>query len=237
MAGKWRSRRNIANRDDIDAGALRQRRDLYALAIGLFIYNIAGGYVSDQATFASLLPIRLKYPIVLLAAAWAGFFYFWFRFWLISKARPIADYKEDAEWQAGHSETGRTLAAEYVDPTATPDQHKQSTEELAARLIVWNGPIPTLHYKKGKPRIGVSRMLKEKPSPGAHVHLANFGQDVDVPDSKLYLFRRARFIGYWRAIYRERTFSDYTMPHIFACLTVLSGIFHLIVHSCTAGSQ
>lgn len=77
-------RRNIAGREDIASDALRQRRDLYAIAIGLCIYNLAGGYVLTDTTVASIIPVKLAHPWVVLAAAWLGFGYFWWRFWLIS---------------------------------------------------------------------------------------------------------------------------------------------------------
>ena len=115
MAG-GQGRRNIAGREDIAPDALRQRRDLYALAIGLCIYNLAGGYVLTDTTVASIIPVKLSHPWVVLLAAWLGFAYFWWRFWLISEARPFADFHADAMWQAGNSRVGRGLAAEFTGP-------------------------------------------------------------------------------------------------------------------------
>lgn len=83
-------RKNLAMRADIEAGTLRQSRDLYALGIGLTLFNLAGGQLNPDATLATLLPIRLSYPVALLAAAWVGFFYLLWRFWLLSDLPPCA---------------------------------------------------------------------------------------------------------------------------------------------------
>lgn len=228
MSTRVPGRRNIASREDIPADALRQRRDLYALAIALLVYSLAGGYIVEQVTLGALLPFRLKHPWVLLVAAWVGFFYFWLRFWLVSEARPFHDFAEDARWQAGHSRSGRTLAAKCTIAT-TEYGHKRAAGENAAQLLKGNGPIAKLFVKDGAPKVSLDGLMSRRNRRGETNPGKSYGQLNDVKDEDRFLFYRARLIGFWRATYRERSFSDYTLPHCFAILTVAAGIYHALL--------
>lgn len=220
-------RRNIAGRDDIAPDALRQRRDLYALAIGLCIYNLAGGYVLTDTTVASIIPVKLSHPWVVLLAAWFGFAYFWWRFWLISEARPFGDFHEDAMWQAGNSRTGRALAAEFTGPINFFG-NERSAAQNAESLKQPRGPIPKFKLEKGRPTIDLTDLRYHGKNQSTVTQ--SYGHVATIAKGHRLRFWWAFWLGYVRAAYRERAFSDYTVPHVFAMFTGLTGIWHAIAY-------
>lgn len=62
----------------------RRRRDIYAVSLGLLIFNLAGGTVPESAPilFGS---VHIARPWILEIAAWIGWSYFLWRFWLAGK--------------------------------------------------------------------------------------------------------------------------------------------------------
>lgn len=220
-------RRNIAGRGDIAPDALRQRRDLYALAIGLCIYNLAGGYVLTDTTVASIIPVKLAHPWVVLAAAWLGFVYFWWRFWLISEARPFSDFHEDAMWQAGNSRAGRALAAEFASPISH-FSNERSASQNAESIKQPRGPVPKYKVYKKKLTIDLTDLRHHGKNQSVVTH--SYGKVITVGKPNRFRFWRVFLLGYIRAMYRERAFSDYTVPHLFAVFTALTGIWHFLIH-------
>ncbi|GAA0715179.1 hypothetical protein [Dokdonella soli] len=70
------------DKPDID----RRRRDLYAISLGLLVYNLAGGSL-DTSTSTLFGSIHVNRVWVLWVGAWMMWSYFLWRFWLA--ARPI----------------------------------------------------------------------------------------------------------------------------------------------------
>ncbi|WP_188444714.1 hypothetical protein [Pseudoxanthomonas indica] len=207
---------------------MRQRRDLYAIAIGLCIYNLAGGYVQSDTTVASIIPVKLSHPWVVLLAAWIGFAYFWWRFWLVSEAQPIADFHQDATWQAGNSRAGRELAAEHAGPTQLYG-NARSADESAAQIRTPTGPIAIFSLEKWKPSLSLADLRYNGKKETRLTE--SFGTSTTPLDRRYWpRFWHVYLLGYVRAMYRERAFSDYTAPHLFAVFTVLTGLWHMAVH-------
>ena len=223
------ARRNIANRQDIAADALRQRRDLYALAIGLTIFHLAGGTISANTSFGSILPVSLARPWVFEAAAWLGFLYFWIRFWLISEGKPFDDFKEDARWQAGDLQSTRKLASRFALATAP----RHDAEESAAAIRAPGGPVPRISILNGKPNISLESLLRRRARAGDHVSYHTYGEGANrIPREELMGFWLSWARGWFYATFRERSFTDYTLPHLFALTTVGVGIFSLARRLC-----
>ena len=223
-------RRNIANRKDIEPDALRQRRDLYALAIGLVIFNLAGGHVVDAGTVGNLIPVKLKYPQIILVVAWLGFFYFWIRFWLVSEAKPWDDFMEDARWQAGHSRIGRRLASSVATASSNWGQERTPAQN-AASLLDPNGPVPAYFLDRWKPTINLDQIGRKAPRNGVGVSNEFYGGRHKLKARRdVFTFWAAYLLGILRATYRERSFSDNSLPHFFAMFTVLTGIGHGVVY-------
>lgn len=215
------ARRNIANRQDIAADALRQRRDLYALAIGLTVFHLAGGTIASDTSFGSILPVSLARPWVFEVAAWLGFFYFWIRFWLISEGKPFDDFKEDARWQAGDLPAMRELACSFVTGS-----HYQPEESSFAMLRQSNGLVPRMHVRQGTPMISLDALTANATRNGRGGMPMTCGPaDNEVPSSDRRRFWWSWAKGWAYATFRERSFTDYTLPHLFALLAVGVGVF------------
>jgi len=101
------------------------------------------------------MPVTLSHPEFLLYAAWVGFLYFWFRFWLISEARPFGDYLEDVKWQAENLRAVRRIAARHVHP----HQHRPR-EMLEAWLLEPKGYIPGLRLDGARVVLDLKELLK-----------------------------------------------------------------------------
>jgi len=218
-------RKNLANRLDIEPDALRQRRDLYALSIGLMLFNLAGGKIAANTAFGSLLPISIERPWLLLCAAWLGFFYFWFRFWLVSEPAPLGAFIEDIQWQAGNNARVRRIAEKFAQGAPW-----QRSDGVARGLIngpdglvpkiVWRGLTPILNLQGLTARRGRANFNQQSESIGPAECL--------LPTEDHSEIRLAWLIAIPRAIVRERAFTDYTLPHLVAVLTVLIGLARLV---------
>ena len=210
------ARRNLAGREDIPPDALRQRRDMYVLAIGLLLYNLAGGRLVDKTTVGGLLPVSLESPWLLLCAAWAGFFYFWFRFWLISEVPALSQFREEAHWQGADVAAIRKIAAEQAEAA-----QGRPKEEGRRAFLKKDGPVPKVLFKGWAPWLRLRDLRSSRK--GTH-YVLPFGPDYELRGWELAVFWRSWLLAYPKAVVRERTFTDYLLPHLFAFVTLLSGV-------------
>lgn len=214
--GSSMARRNLASRADIPADVLRQRRDLYALAIGLMLFYLADGSLEKGANVGSLFSLQLGRPGYVLVAAWIGFFYFWMRFWLVTEAKPIGDYIDDVRWQAGDSRTIRSIAAQYV--TAT-EQGSEGTNRK--RILDPKGHVPLVRWQGMTPILSLNDVWPRSPARGGVG-----GVNAGPPHTAIPRKDRLRVLWVWlrafpNAAVRERAFTDYTLPHLFALATLV----------------
>jgi len=72
----------MANTPDIDLE--KRRRDLYAISLGLLIFNLAGGSLKNDAS-VFFGAISITRPRLLLFGAWIAWAYFLWQFWLVAK--------------------------------------------------------------------------------------------------------------------------------------------------------
>ena len=87
----------MAQHPDID----KRRRDLYAISLGLIVYNLAGGSLEPSAT-TLFGTVHLTRPVILFAGAWVAWAYFLWQFWLA--ASPFeASFLEDIKFEMQHS--------------------------------------------------------------------------------------------------------------------------------------
>lgn len=219
-------RKNIANRPDIQPDALRQRRDLYALSIGLMLFNLAGGKIAANTAFGSLLPISIERPWLLLCAAWLGFFYFWFRFWLVSDAKPFGDFFEDVRWQTGNTRQVRTIAAKFV----AGGPNEALNESMRDQVRSSDGPVPRITWEGIVPILGLNTVTS-RADRGAGCAYVTLGSNRNaVGDEDCVAFWKGLWTGFFRAILRERAFTDYTLPHLVAVLTLGIGIVRFVAY-------
>jgi hypothetical protein len=206
-------RKNYAARKDIDSGVLRQRRDLYGVSIALMLYYLAGGALEHTLNL-SLLPLRFDSPCVFLYAAWAGFFYFLVRYWLLAP-HAWKYFTEDAIWQTGQTKAGKLVAKNVAPP---PPTHIQPNMDVASEIDLCS---PRLIRHEGKYCVDFTHMRTKADDGYLRFHNTMI---VTIRESDLGLFHRARLYGFFLALFRERGFTDYLMPYIFAGATVVVAV-------------
>ena len=214
------ARKYLGDRGPIGDEVLRQRRDLYALAIGLSVFNLAGGSMVRGTTLGGFLPVSLAHPHVLLYAAWAGFFYFWWRFWQVSDAKPIQDFLEEVRLQAGDSKAMRKIASKHVKAGS-----EFSFESQQSKVLAPNGLIPKVRLARAE--IGLYELSPKRTTP-SYTSYTNVGDlTVIIVGADRRRYWLAILGGIPRALWFERSFADYTAPHILAIITVGIGVWRL----------
>jgi hypothetical protein len=207
---------------------LRQRRDFYAIALGLLLFELARGYIQKDANFPGLLPVRFANPCWFLWAAWAGFAYFFVRYHMLSPSNPWHMYREDAHGQAGDTKAVRKIAAsKATDPGEQRD------------LLNPAGHVPKLEFGNKTVRISLNALMRHRiyNFNGNHTvkHFAG-GSTFDLTARERRIVTGAMLWGYLAALWRERTFTDYLLPYVVGIITVgvavarwLQGETHLCV--------
>ncbi len=212
------AKKNLSGAKDIDSGVLRQRRDFYALSIGLMLFHLAHGTIQHSSTFG-VLPLKFSNPCWFLVAAWVGFFYFLLRYWLMSPPSVWGMYMDDARWQAGDWIRVRKLASQLVSRPKNPEIEDQQR----ARLLVKNGPIPMIRFRNGEPCLHIDSLRTHAASNVEHF-IAR--PDQKTPASNKALLWVAFLRGMFLATWRERAFTDYVLPYIFGAVTLLLAVWH-----------
>lgn len=206
------ARRNLGNRKDIQPDALRQRRDLYAIAIGLMLFYAAGGGFSQDANVGSMFAVHLKRPGFILWAAWAGLIYFWWRFWLITEARPMRDFFEDVDWQAGDTVMVRRITQKYVS-----NVHSISGEENAKEIVLPGQHVPKIAWKGLTLNLSLAHLRRRRSDDSPK----SYGpHQVELESKDRAALWRAWLLSVPRGAWFERSFTDYTLPHLFALATM-----------------
>lgn len=214
--------KNIAKREDIDPGVLRQRRDFYAIAIGLLLFNLAGGHLNPDATFATLLPIKFAVPQVLFWAAWFGFGYFLWRFWLM-EPNGLDQFWKEVGLQGGNRREIKKFAADMILASAPKDHADNMAAVLGRRISVIH---PGLVRHKNRIRLQISQIR----TPGSG-HASGLGEGhLDFPPELTWRVRWAALKSVGFAMVYERSFSDYVVPYLFAALCIAVQLYRFAFH-------
>lgn len=208
----------LAKFADIEAGVLRQRRDLYAVSIALAIFHLAGGNLTDQAS-QSVLQFRLDRPWVLVISAWVGFAYFLYRYWLLapSWSEIASRLRTESGLQARATDTFHKLAIANLRTNGR--DHGQA--EVVRAAIERREYLPSYTDNTGGVQLHYAGLpnLTETATMSSHV-----AGSVHLSEADVALLQNARRQGRFRAITRERTFTDYLLPYVFAGATAIIGI-------------
>ena len=214
---------NIMGHEDMPAGALRQRRDLYAISIGLSIFYLAGGQLLAGSQ-QGILGMTLERPWIVLAAAWIGFFYFLLRLSLFKPyAAALVDFKLEVQHQAMFSDEMRGALRLLV-----PKENRDFTS-VVNRLD--RGLIPIIRFDTDPVQVDFTHFFKS-------VADQAIGKDVSpllgagkypLPAQAQSRFLDERRIATFRAMTKEHTFTNYLLPYYFALLPLFLGI-----HDCTS---
>jgi hypothetical protein len=208
--------KDLARRDDIREGALRQRRDFYAISIGLLLYYAAGGSLESSVS-TSVLPLKFDKPVALLIAAWLGWIYFLWRYWLFTPADILALFREEREWQLRASKRIRRIAISLAKPNgANEEQYLRWLKEKP------NPPLPIVRKINRNWRVELNAMSSAAGEPDTF-RISQDSFELSKKDSIACEIENA--ISYFYAAIRERTFTDYILPYGFGLLTIFSAVY------------
>lgn len=222
------ARKNLAGRTDIDGGVLRQRRDFYAIAIGLLLFQLAQGSVEHTNTLGGMLPLKFENPCWFLWAAWVGFFYFMLRYQLMAPKGPWRMWLDEAKLQAADASRIRKMAAGTViraGDDAETDRQRREIMEAA-------GPIPRINGFGPQIQLVTRNLYRDKfyspQFPGKHAT-----SYLQINDGLLTGLQRLELnlavcVGLLVSTWREHSFTDYCMPYVFAGITLLTAVFRWI---------
>jgi hypothetical protein len=209
--------KNLAQGRELDGDVLRQRRDLYATALGLILFHLAGAGLRDDAVLTTV-PVHLARPEVLYWAAFAALLYFLFRYWMVA---PSALERFDQEWRLQTLGSGKYLgllqriAARYLENSNDVLNYVRAGMipdfDLKARTIRWN-QFQNLR-RGGQPVI-----------PG----LVKARVGVSMIDDEFEVLQAARRRGFVRAVFFERTAMDIMAPYVIAFVAILFVIYSLL---------
>lgn len=196
--------KNLCEGRELAGDLLRQRRDFYAISLGLILFHLAGGVMKDTATL-STLPATLAHPQVLYWSAWVSFAYF---AWRYSVLVPDCGKRFREEWrrQARASHTFHLVCLRWARRcTAGKAKLQRLTEQLAHSR-------PELPDASEGVRVDLDALwslytgeLLETVNP----HSVTTVEKEDIPSLRI-----ARLVGFIRAIFLERTASDLILPYV-----------------------
>jgi hypothetical protein len=226
MTWRW-GRKNIADRDvKADGDATRRRRDLDAAAAALILYYAAGGVLREGGG-GLFMPISFANPCVFLYATWVAFFYFLLRYWMHTPREPVWKmFREDIIWQAADTKRGRMLRDKLMPSIGTnPDFSADKLRKRARDYVV---PVIWTVAKGIRSDLPENKLIAV--ADYANMRETRTGQTlahhgpIAIPDDDLPTLHCARFHGFWKALFFERTFFEYCLPYLMAAFTIAIAI-------------
>lgn len=201
------------NRRELDPDVLRQRRDVFALGLGLIIYNIAGGSLTKAAEFAAV-HITFIHPNRLYVIAILGLFYFTSRYWVVAP-RWREPFMEEVDEQWRVTSSYRALTRHFIEQYANVELRARALD-LASQG--WS--IDFMNALHGQP---LSSLSLKKPGDGRREAVASKDKrwNAELGRKQLWSLRLARTYAYIRAILFERTFTDLMLPYVVAYAAIL----------------
>ena len=216
------NRRNIMGNEDMPAGALRQRRDLYAMAIGLTIYYLAGGELVESAQ-QGIIGMKLSRPWVILAAAWVGYFYFMVRLSLWKTfEEALSDFATEARQQALFARPLREALKSLL-----PEENRDSASVVQS---IDAGYLPNYSFEEDGVAVNLKKFhwtIADQAEPAGgrtHHHAGVHKLPPEAQKAYKSQLRRAWFT----AMFREHSFTNYLLPYCFALVPLFLGIYDLV---------
>lgn len=223
----------------------RRRRDLYAISLGLLLFNLAGGTLSSSAS-TLFGTIAITRPLVLGFGAWVVWVYFVWRFWLASKpawASYLDDVDAEIESSTAYGAYMRRVCSAVIELANKVEIGEISPEEIGNNLgdkaqlrqsmksVIDEG----MRYKV-VPRSYASDFQNRR---GVNDRGSSLGSIPGIPEAALtYVVDRHALRGIERgklvaaamlkAALRRDAFTDKVLPTIIAWLSLLAAIARLI---------
>lgn len=195
---------------DIDAGLLRQRRNLLFVSISIIIYFLGDAQIVNIPSFFG--SIKLENQNIIYYGIWGFLFYSIWRYWL---------YSEPAKEQFERELNG-TISVSRL--------HKWFVCRQAKSHNVDNGNFnPVINYGLFKREMDFGKSIYANKKSGAlkreHVEEEyREGKIIKVYFCQYFLIELYCQL---KSILTGRSFSDYFLPYIMALAAVFLGVFHL----------
>lgn len=212
--------KNLCKGRELAGDLLRQRRDFYAISLGLILFHLAGGVMKDTATL-STLPVKLAHPEVLYWSAWVSFVYFAWRYWVLDPGS-VRLFREEWDRQQRASPAFLKICRVWVKKS----QGSASDIDQVVSLLTHCRPEIPRAAREGT-QVDL-RALKNLTSDSATFASGTLRATLDADDVKA--LRRLKIKGFFRAVFLERTATDLLLPYgmgaaaiLISLLTALSG--------------
>ena len=201
--------------EDIDAGLLRQRRNLLAISLGLLAFELGDGSVERASVMFGTL--TLQKPGVIVFFAWAALAYAVWRYWLYSE--PGATAFRDAVDQElalspAYANLVQQVAKAEAERTAVDNLRPVILRQLFRRRLDFARSIPIEEI------VGSNTRKHEEST-------FDPGLVVPVPYWKVAAIEWRAGL---RAVVKNRAFSDYYLPYLVAFVTAVIGVFRYALH-------
>ena len=186
---------------DLDAGFLRQRRNLLMISIALLLYELAEGKLKGASLMA---PVEFGKPWVALVFGWVAFFYLWWRYVIRSRG-----YRKKVK-----------------DDWIVSVQEDRRYRNLVSDIVSANlQTIPKGHHGNLRPRIK-STWRSRKFDYSQHLGRGgDSGEDARaIAPAPYWKVVAVECRGILSAIFRHTTISDYVLPQVIAGATLIVGI-------------
>jgi hypothetical protein len=224
------NRHNVAQRREDGMASKdfdKERRDLYAVALLISVYCLAGAELGDR--FNSPISAKVQFPQVVMGAFVVAWLYFIWRYWLAigqsnyESERDICKYHESndifrnatakvLEHRLALMSDGNNGIWSEVWGRLSPDTRSRLAKDAqllpGAKPFTSNAKLSWINYQSvGWP---------ESISPGREARLEIAAKELGMSPVKWWPWKRARIVasGIWRAMWAKRTFSDRWLPFI-----------------------
>jgi hypothetical protein len=219
------ARRLLAGREPIGDDVLRQRRDLYAVALGLLLFQVAHGTIDAGGSLGNPYSMKFANPCWFIWAAWIAFGYFFVRFRMFAPDNIVRMWQEEIMLQAGDCRGVRKIAAEHCN-----GYQDHPTETIADVVKNPAGPIPTLRFHKLRLYIAYPFGATGNLFGTTSARAPKMGTSIVGNDSGTWGQRARLWIAVVAAVFtsmsRERTFTDYVLPYVVALITVTTAVIY-----------
>ena len=184
-----------------------ERRNLLLLSIGIIVFYLAGGQLTDEVIRIHIINVRFSNPNVLIYLVWGLLFWFCYRYWLV-----LQDSWREAYLNELTSDDCRFIYYDYLlkkfhlnEDCRYPffaNRHLVKIERTGRKLS-----FECVLYKNEQRHIAANQERQSLP-------VSTFTDWLYITFCSVYLF------------FRRPTLSTYFTPYILFLLAVFLGLYH-----------
>lgn len=200
---------------DMTAGLLRQRRNLIAVSVILFFYNLGGLKITKINILGNY--IEVGNPSIFSFALWLFFTYFLYRYWLYFKEEPMGRYEYDYRARLDQ------LCLPLFRKIALRQNNQKYSEEKLIEILKErefslhkSGNYKSLSFLKAESN--AIKLMRQGKHDDEHVTAVYYK----------FMFWPFHIVVNTKMAYTDSRFSDYYLPFIFSFIAVFSWFWSLL---------